>query len=213
MDNIFSSLIENLKARQIVPYYAESKEDALNTVLSIIEEERIKKGKTEKEMLVSYGGSKTLGEIDVYSHIEKYNALNPYVLKDKKEQYEAKRRAQLSDVFMMSANAICENGEIVNIDGNGNRLGALIFGPDTIIMVVGKNKIVKDRGEAMMRIKTVACPKNAARLSRRTPCAETGKCESCLIPGETICGHYVYTRYSAIPERIRVILVNEELGF
>lgn len=213
MDAIFSSLIENLEKRQIVPHYAENKEEALNKVLSIIEAEKIKKGKMDKEMLISYGGSKTLSEIDVYTHIERYNALNPYTSKDKREQYEAKRRALLSDVFLMSANAICENGEIVNIDGNGNRLGALIYGPDTVIMVVGKNKIVKDRSEAMVRIKSIACPKNATRLSRKTPCAKTGKCESCLIPGETICGHYVYTRYSAIADRINVILVNEELGF
>ena len=213
MDKAFFDLIENLKKRQFVPYYEENAKEALRTVLSIIEEERAKKGKSEKEMQISFGGSRTLSEINVFSAIEKYNALDPYASKDKKEQYEAKRRALLSDVFLMSANALCESGEIVNIDGDGNRLGALIYGPDTVIMVVGKNKIVKDKGEAMMRIKTVACPKNAARLSRKTPCAENGKCESCLIPGETICGHYVYTRYSAIPERIRVILVNEDLGF
>ncbi|MBR7101861.1 MAG: lactate utilization protein [Clostridia bacterium] len=213
MDKIFSTLSERLKERQIVPYYAETKEDALTTVLSIIEAEREKKGKSEKEMLISFGGSRTLSEIDVYSHIERYNVLDPYVSKDRKEQYEAKRRALLSDVFLMSANAICESGEIVNIDGNGNRLGALIFGPDTVIMVIGKNKLVKDKNEAIVRIKTVACPRNASRLSRKTPCAEKGKCESCLIPSQTICGHTVYTRYSAIPERIRVVLVNENLGF
>jgi len=213
MDAVFSSLIDNLRKRQFIPYYAETKDEALSTVLSIIEEERGKKGKSEKEMLISFGGSKTLSEIDVFTHIEKYNVLDAYASKDRKEQYEAKRRALLSDVFLMSANALCESGEIVNIDGNGNRLGALIYGPDTVIMVVGKNKLVKDKNEAMVRIKTVACVKNARRLSRKTPCAESGKCESCLIPSQTICGHTVYTRYSAIPERIRVVLVNEELGF
>ncbi|MBQ2736582.1 MAG: lactate utilization protein [Clostridia bacterium] len=213
MDKIFSSLMEELKKRQFKPYYAENKEEAVRTVLSVIDEEMAKKGKTEKEMQISFGGSRTLSEIDVYSAIEKYNVLDPYAFPTRQEQHEAKRRALLSDVFLMSANALCESGEIVNIDGNGNRLGAMICGPDKVVMVVGKNKIVKDKASAMERIKTIACVKNAQRLSRKTPCAEKGKCESCLISGQTICGHTVYTRYSSIPERIVVILVNEELGF
>ena len=213
MDNIFSSLMERLAERQMCPHYAEDRAEAVGTVLSIIENSRMEKGVDYKDIQISSGGSRTLAEIDIFSSLEKYNVLNAYVSKDPKEQYEAKRRALLSDVFLMSANAICESGEIVNIDGNGNRLGALIYGPDKIIMVVGKNKLVKDKAEAMARIKSIACVKNAQRLSRRTPCAEKGKCESCLIPSQTICGHTVYTRYSAIPNRIHVVLVNEELGF
>ncbi len=213
MTKEFSTLISNLEKRQLDPYYAETKEEALRLLLSLIEAEREKLCLDKKELTVSFGGSKTLAEIDAYSHISEYNMLDPYAFPTPAEQHEAKRRAMLSDVFLMSANAICESGEIVNIDGNGNRLGAMIFGPRTVIMVVGKNKIVADRTAAMERIKTVACPKNASRLKRSTPCAETGVCKSCLIPGNTICAHTVITRFSTVPHRIKVILVNEELGF
>ena len=213
MTKEFSTLISNLEKRQLDPYYAETKEEALSLLLSLIEAERSRLGIDKKELTISFGGSKTLGEIDAYSHLEEYNMLDPYKLPTPAEQFEAKRRAMLSDVFLMSANAICESGEIVNIDGNGNRLGAMIFGPRTVIMVVGKNKMVADRNAAMERIKTVACPKNASRLKRNTPCANEGVCKSCLIPGNTICGHTVITRYSSTPKRIKVILVNEELGF
>lgn len=212
MTKEFSTLISNLENRQLDPYYAENKEEAVSLLLSLIEEQRRCLGVEKDQLTVSSGGSRTLAEIDIFSRLTEYSVLNAYAFKTAEEQYEAKRRAMLSDVFLMSANAICESGEIVNIDGNGNRLGAMIFGPRTVIMVVGKNKIVKDRSAAMERIKTVACPKNAVRLNRNTPCAE-GICKSCLIPGNTMCCHTVITRFSSIPKRIKVILVNEELGF
>ena len=213
MTKEFSTLISNLEKRQLEPYYAENKEEALSLLLSVIEAERAKLNIEKKELTISSGGSKTLAEMDVFAHLSDYSVLNPYAYPTPAEQYEAKRRAMLSDVFLMSANAICESGEIVNIDGNGNRLGAMIFGPRAVIMVVGKNKIVADKAAAMERIKTVACPKNASRLARKTPCAEEGVCKSCLIPGNTICCHTVTTRFSSIPKRIKVILVNEDLGF
>lgn len=212
MTKEFSTLISNLEKRQLEPYYAENKEEAISLLLSLIEAERAKLGLEKDQLTISSGGSRTLAEIDAFSSLTDYSVLNAYAFPTPEEQYEAKRRAMLSDVFLMSANAICESGEIVNIDGNGNRLGAMIFGPRIVIMVVGKNKIVADRAAAMERIKTVACPKNAARLKRSTPCAD-GACRSCLIPGNTMCCHTVTTRFSSIPKRIKVILVNEELGF
>ena len=213
MDERIASLISNLNKRQFTAYYAENGEDACNIILSIIEEERAKKEKDKSDMLISSGGSQTLKEIGIFGKLTEYSFLDAYKEKTPKEQYEAKRRALLSDVFLMSANALCESGEIVNIDGNGNRLGALIYGPDTVILAVGVNKIVKDKTEAMARLKSIACVKNARRLNRPTPCAENGKCESCLIPGGTICCHTVTTRFSAIQGRIKVILINESLGF
>ena len=113
----------------------------------------------------------------------------------------------------MGTNAITENGELVNIDGNGNRLGALIFGPTTVIIVVGKNKIVKNIVEAQRRIKQIACVKNAKRLNRATPCVQNGECGNCFIGGATICAHTVITRFSGNPDRIKLIIVNEELGY
>ena len=213
MNEKISELLNALEKRQLNPYYAENGDEACEIILSIIEKERDKKGKDKGEMLVSFGGSQTLKQIGIFDKLTEYNVLDAYKEKTPKEQYEAKRRALLSDVFLMSANAICENGEIVNIDGNGNRLGAMIYGPDTVIMAVGVNKLVKDKNEAMARLKSIACVKNARRLNRATPCAENGKCESCLIPGNTICCNTVYTRFSVIPNRIKVIIINESLGF
>jgi L-lactate utilization protein LutB len=213
MNERIKGLIEALEKRQLNPYYAENGDEACEIILSIIEKERAKKEKGKEDMLISFGGSQTLKQIGIFDKISEYNVLDAYKEKTPKAQYEAKRRALLSDVFLMSANAICENGEIVNIDGNGNRLGAMIDGPDTVIMAIGVNKIVKDKNEAMARIKSIACVKNARRLNRATPCAENGKCESCLIPGNTICCNTVYTRFSVIPNRIKVIIINESLGF
>ena len=213
MNKKISELLNALEKRQLNPYYAKNGDEACEIILSIIEKERAEKEKDKGEMLVSFGGSQTLKQIGIFDKLTEYNVLDAYKEKTPKEQYEAKRRALLSDVFLMSANAICENGEIVNIDGNGNRLGAMIYGPDTVIMAVGVNKLVKDKNEAMARLKSIACVKNARRLNRATPCAENGKCESCLIPGNTICCNTVYTRFSVIPNRIKVIIINEELGF
>ena len=213
MNEKISELLNALEKRQLNPYYAENGDEACDIILSIIEKERAEKEKDKGEMLVSFGGSQTLKQIGIFDKLTEYNVLDAYKEKTPKEQYEAKRRALLSDVFLMSANAICENGEIVNIDGNGNRLGAMIYGPDTVIMAIGINKLVKDKNEAMARLKSIACVKNARRLNRATPCAENGKCENCLIPGNTICCNTVYTRFSVIPNRIKVIIINEELGF
>lgn len=211
---MYKELIEKLKRAQIEAFYAESCERAREIVVEIIEKKRTLCGKSAKDMQISWGGSVTLDQSGIRALVsEKYNALNPYASSDPKEQYEAKRQAMLSDVFLMSANALTENGEIVNIDGNGNRLGALIYGPDTVIMVVGKNKIVPTLRDAHARVKSVACPKNATRLKRATPCAENGSCGNCYIGGQTICAHTVVTRFSTTPERIKLIIVNEELGY
>lgn len=207
-------IIESFKRAQIEAFYVENKDEAREKAIEIIEKRRTLCGKEPKEMQISWGGSVTLDEIGLRDAVkEKYNAFNPYAGATPREQNELKRRALLSDVFLMSSNAITENGELVNIDGNGNRLGALICGPDTVIVVVGKNKICKNAAEAQARIKEIACVKNAKRLNRDTPCAKTGKCAGCYIDGATICAHKVITRFSTNPDRIKLIIVNEELGY
>ena len=206
-------LLENLKRASFDAVFVQTKEQARAEVEKIIEERREQWGKTPSEVSVSWGGSKTLDECGIRDLVcEKYNALNPYAL-PKDEQAQAKRRALLSDIFLMSTNALCESGELVNIDGNGNRLGALIYGPDTVICVLGINKIVPDVKSAYARIKKIACVKNAQRLNRATPCAQNGACGNCYIDGETICSHTVITRFCSPRGRIKLIIVNEELGF
>lgn len=207
-------LLENLKRAQIEAFFVEDEDAAREKTLEIIEKKRTLCAKNPKEMKISWGGSVTLDECGIRDAVrERYSALDPYISKDPCEQYEAKRQALLSDVFLMSSNAVCESGEIVNIDGNGNRLGALIYGPDTVIIVVGKNKVVANVREANERLKKIACPRNAKRLNRATPCAENGVCGNCYIAGATICAHSVVTRFSTMPERIKMIIVNKELGY
>ena len=105
------------------------------------------------------------------------------------------------------------DGELVNIDGVGNRVAAMCFGPNKVIVVAGANKIVENEEAAIARIKTDACPPNCIRLDKQTPCALTGKCGQCLTPGQTICSYTVTTRFNSIPDRVHVILVNEVLGY
>ena len=207
-------LLNNLKKEQIEAFFVPSRDSAREKVIEIIEKKRTECGKNEKDVSVSWGGSVTLDECGIRVAVkEKYNALDPYAQKTPAEQNEAKRRALLSDVFLMGTNALCESGELVNIDGNGNRLGALIYGPETVIIVVGKNKIVPDIESAYERIKKIACVKNAQRLNRDTPCAKTGECGNCYKGGATICAHTVVTRFSSNPNRVKVVIVDEMMGF
>ena len=126
---------------------------------------------------------------------------------------EARKRGLTSDVFLSGLNAVTMDGEIVNIDGTGNRVAGIIFGPDRVILVAGANKIVLSERDAVDRIRSDACPANCIRLGKNTPCAVSGKCADCLIKGNTVCGHIVTTRFSAIDGRMHVVLINEDLGY
>ena len=128
------------------------------------------------------------------------------------KQRSEKVRVLILDVFFMSINVITLEGEFVNIDGNGNRVAALCYGPKQVVIVAGMNKVVSDVGSAVKRIKTHACPANTIRLGRDTPCAETGKCSNCLQLGVTACSMTVVTRFCNLG-RIHVILVNDNLGY
>ena len=142
--------------------------------------------------VVGRGGSATLNEIGVFEalHRGNYTCLEPH-----NEPDLAKRK------------------QIMNIDGNGNRVAAMIWGPDKVILVAGANKLVRSIDDAEGRIKNDACPPNCIRLNKQTPCAITGKCGDCLSPGNTVCCHTVTTRYNIIEDRIHIILVNDNLGF
>ena len=117
-----------------------------------------------------------------------------------------------SDWYFMSSNAVTEDGTLLNLDGLGNRVASLIFGPDKVLVVVGVNKITSDINEAYRRVREVASPRNAQRFDIGTPCKKTGKCADCLSP-DTICCSMVHTRYCKVPGRITVILVDESLGY
>ena len=165
--------------------------------------------------VVAHGGSMSLAECGVMELLRS----GPYQYLDRdragitpEERLECMRQALLSDVYLASANALIESGMIYNVDGNGNRVAALAFGPKEVILVVGYNKIVEDLHEAHRRLRHLAAPANTKRLNRNTPCAKTGICADCHSP-ERICCTYTVQRFSKTPGRIKVILVAEPLGY
>ena len=194
------TVIKNLEKRNMKGHYCETVEDAKALVLSMIKEDDV----------VSWGGSVSVNQIGVKEELK--NVIDTSAAKPE-EALPLRRKALTCDVFLTSTNAVTMDGELVNIDGMGNRVAAMCFGPDKVIVVAGANKIVKDEAAAIARIKTEACPPNCIRLSKKTPCAVTGECGNCMIPGQTICAYTVTTRFSNFPDRIHVVLVNENLGF
>ena len=194
-------VIKGLGSRNMTGYYAASKQEALDIALSLIPE-----GSS-----VTMGGGMSVHEIGLVDALKAGN----YHFIDR-DAYEDKRAAMLlaydADVFLASANAITEDGIMVNIDGNANRVSAIAQGPKKVVLIVGMNKVCDDVDGAMKRARNVAAPINAQRFGLATPCAKTGSCMNCKSP-DTICCQFLITRFSHHPGRIHVILVNDALGF
>ena len=194
-------VIKGLQSRNMSGYYAESKEQALKLALELIPE-----GSS-----VSMGGSLSAAEIGLVDAVKNGN----YRFIDRKA-YADKREGELAayqaDVFLASANAMTEDGVMVNIDGNSNRVSAIAYGPKKLVFIVGMNKICNDIDGAMKRARNVAAPTNAQRFGLSTPCSKTGACMDCKSP-DTICCQFLITRFSRHAGRIHVILVNDMLGF
>ena len=200
-DLLSGKVIKGLTSRNMTGYYAKTKEEVLQQALCLIPE-----GST-----VTMGGGMSVHEIGLVKALKEGN----YNFVDRDEM-EDKRAAMLlaydADVFLMSANAITEDGILVNIDGNANRVSALAQGPRKVIVIAGMNKICDDVDGAMKRARNVAAPINAQRFGLNTPCTKTGACMNCKSP-DTICCQFLITRYSKHPGRIHVILVDDYLGF
>ena len=146
-------------------------------------------------------------------HAGNYKVLDRDRAKSDAERYEAMRNAFLCDHYLTSVNAISEDGQLVNVDGNGNRVAAIAFGPRQVIVVAGMNKVAKTLEDAVVRARTVASPINAQRVPNiKTPCKTTGACENC-ISADCICTYVVTTRISRPAGRIKVVLIGENLGF
>ena len=194
-------VIKGLESRNMTGYYAETKEDAKRLALSLIEA-----GST-----VTMGGAMSAQEIGLVDAVK----AGDYRFLDR-NAYADKRQAMLdaydADWFLASANAMTDDGVIVNIDGNANRVSAIAQGPKHVLFIVGMNKITSDIDAAMKRARGVAAPTNAQRFGLNTPCAKTGACMNCKSP-DTICCQFLITRFSRHPGRIHVILVNDTLGF
>ena len=194
-------VIKGLESRNMSGYYAKDKEAALEIALGLIEE-----GST-----VTMGGAMSAHEIGLVETLKNgnYNFIDRDKATDKRAAMLA---AYDADVFLSSANAMTEDGVMVNIDGNSNRVSAIAQGPKKVVFIVGMNKVCSDVDSAMKRARNVAAPINAQRFGLSTPCAKTGACMNCKSP-DTICCQFLITRYSRHQGRIHVVLVNDNLGF
>lgn len=211
MDEKIRRTMEALRLNKMKPYFVETKEELHDLIRELIKNDK----------LITAGGSMTLKESGVSELlINEYKGI--YIDRSEgktpDEVGEIFRKAFVSDTFFSSTNAITEEGELYNVDGNGNRVSAMIFGPKQVIIVAGVNKIVKDRAKAKLRVENYVAPKNAERLNCATPCAKTGKCEilRCGEPCRSaarVCCSYVILGQQRVPDRIKVILVNRELGY
>ena len=201
-------VVKALQKRNFEAYYAENKEQAKDFILKSI----------SKDEVISWGGSVTVDELNLKENFKKfgYKTLDRDSAKTPQEKEEIILKSLTSDVFLMSANALSEDGEIVNIDKKGNRIAALCFGAKKVFVIVGMNKIVKSLDDAISRARNFAAPINAQRVSKvyemNTPCLNTGSCADCKMQ-DSICSHILITRLSSPKGRINVVIVNENLGF
>jgi L-lactate utilization protein LutB len=197
-------VVEALQARSFDVYYFNEAGEAVEKIISLI----------PKDHLVSWGGSKTLLDLGIQKRLESegYNLLDRDKSSSLEERSEIMRRSLLCDTYLTGTNAISEDGLLVNIDGFGNRVAAMIFGPRQVIIVAGLNKVAKTYEDAIARVRTIAAPLNIQRFPNlKTPCNENGTCADCLCP-DTICSVVVTTRFCKPAGRIKIILVGKELG-
>lgn len=197
--------IEALKKNNINGYYAKNRDEVIKLIEDIVAE----------GSKVAVGGSETLSELGVLEHLRsgRYDFLDRYKAGLTPEEVtNIFKQSFLADAYLSGCNAITENGELYNVDGNGNRVAAMLYGPDKVIVICGVNKIVKDVDEAIKRNRAISAPMNAKRLKRKTPCAKVGYCMDCNSP-ERICNEYTLIKKQRLPERMHVIFLNENLGY
>lgn len=213
--NLIKLTMDNLRRNNMAPYYVETKEEVVPLVQSLMSD-----GET-----VTHGGSESIKECGIidllnsgaYRYLDRSKAASP---EDAERIY---REAFCADTYFASANALLQGGQLFNVDGNSNRVAAILYGPKQVIFVCGYNKIVKDLDEAVYRLKTVASPKNTKRLNCETYCAKEGEClakgrdASYMCDGcrskDRICCNYVVSAWQRHKDRFKVIIVGEPLGY
>lgn len=203
-ENAANTIIKNLAKRQMEGYYCASSAEAVEKALSLI----------PAGSSIGWGGSMTLSETELLDAVRRadYVIYDRDAAKSSEEQKKVFAEIFCSDYFLMSTNAITLDGELINIDGRGNRVSFLCYGPEHVLIVAGMNKVVSDVESGIKRVHDVASPANTVRLHKDTPCSVTGRCADCLSSG-CICSQTVITRFSIVPGRIKVILIGEELGY
>ena len=197
-------LVKNLKSRHFDAYYCSTKEEALEKARSLI----------PAGASVGWGGCVSCQQIGLLDAVRAgdYKALDRDKCNTPEERDNLMHQCLLADTFLTGANAISLDGQMVNIDGNGNRVAAIIYGPRQVIVVAGMNKVVDTLDAAITRARTVAAPINQQRFGLPNPCTATGSCADCK--SETcICNHIVVTRHCRPVGKIKFILVGEDLGF
>jgi len=204
------AVVKALKSRSFDAWYFDEPDEAAEHIVSLI----------PKDHVVSWGGSMTMLELGVQERLAKkgYNLLD----RDKRpdgsaptpeERTEITRQALLCGTYLTGINAVSEDGQLVNIDGYGNRTAAMIFGPKQVIAAAGMNKIAKTLEDALVRARTIAAPTNTQRFPNiKTPCAVTGTCADCL-SADTICSYFLTIRFCKPAGRIKVVLVGKDMGF
>lgn len=199
------TIIKNLEKRNMEGYFVQTKEEAVRLIM----ERFLTPGKS-----VCFGGSVTLSESGLMDALKQGECIvyDRTAAKTPEETREMKANMINSDYFLMSTNAITLDGELVNIDGYANRVSFLCYGPDQVIVLAGMNKVVSSVEDGIRRVRDMASPPNTVRLNKNTPCAKTGRCGDCY-SDDCICSQIVITRRSGVKNRIRVVLVAEELGY
>ena len=196
-------VVEALKKRHFEAYYVSDSKDVAAKVMELI----------PAGSSVSWGGTTTVDQLGIKKLLadKGYKLIDRDTAKSPEEREEIMHQALMSDFFLMSSNAITEEGELFNIDGKGNRVAALCYGPKNILIIAGMNKIVPDMDAAYDKVRNYTSPVNAMRFCDATPCAKTGLCGDCL-SSQSICAQFVETRICKPDGRIKVILVGEDLG-
>lgn len=200
-----NEIITNLKKNNMQGFYVENKEELLSKL-----DELVKNNST-----VSVGGSRTLFETGVIDYLKNkdvlfYNRYEEELSKDDIKDIYIKSFSV--DYYFASTQAITLDGELYNVDGTGNRVAAMLYGPENVVVIVGINKIVDDFDAAIKRNRNISAPANAKRLNRKTPCAKTGYCMECN-SSDRICNEYTLIKRQSQKDRIKVIIVGENLGY
>ncbi len=205
-DKQIEQVVDSLQRNGFLVEVTENRDVARESILAQIPE----------NSTIGFGGSTTIKEIGLYDYLvnsDRYKVINPYIPGLTREQvFSVRQKALLADYFITGTNAITLEGELVNIDGQGNRVSAIVFGPKKVFLVVGMNKIVKNRQLAIERVIEYSAPINAKRLNLPVPCAETGICTDCDSE-RRICNQLLITIRQNIKDRIKIFLIKENLGF
>lgn len=197
-------VVKALESRNMEAYYVKTKEAALAKALELIPE-----GSS-----ISWGGTMSAQEIGLIDALHKgnYDVYDREQVETREEKEKIAHQALNCDFFIGSTNALSEDGVLVNVDGNANRVAAFAYGPKNVLLIVGMNKVVKTEADAMSRARNEAAPINAQRFGVNTPCVKNGSCFNCKSP-QCICCQILITRFSKVPKRTKIILVDENLGF